>query len=318
MSVATKDMGETAGETGGGALKGAILIAGPTASGKSGLALRIAAATGGTIVNADSMQVYGVLRVLTARPSPEEEAQAPHVLYGHVDPATLYSTGAWLRDVAGVIASARSRPLIFVGGTGLYFEALTRGLSRMPDIPQAIRDYWRQRLAAEGAQHLHKVLRERDEAVAERLRQQDGQRIVRALEVLEASGRSILRWQEERGAPLVDATAAQRFVLAPPRAELSRNIAARLASMLRQGAVEEVHALRALDIDPQSPAMKAIGVPELGAGLDGAMSMDEAVEATISATRRYAKRQETWMRNRFDKGWQRFESTARIAEKFGV
>lgn len=311
-------MDGTAGETGGEALKGAILIAGPTASGKSGLALRIAAATGGTIVNADSMQVYGTLRVLTARPSPLEEAKAPHVLYGHVDPATAYSTGAWLRDVAAVIASGHGRPLIFVGGTGLYFEALTRGLSLMPDIPPAIRDRWRQRLAAEGAPHLHAVLRERDAEVAARLRVQDGQRIVRALEVLEASGRSILHWQEERAAPLVDADAAQRFVLAPPRPELSRNIAARLTSMLDQGAIEEVHALRAAGIDSQSPAMKAIGVPELGAWLDGAMSRDEAAEATIAATRRYAKRQETWMRNRFDEGWERLESAARIAGKLGV
>jgi len=264
------------------------------------------------------MQVYGTLRVLTARPSPLEEAKAPHVLYGHVDPATAYSTGAWLRDVAAVIASGHGRPLIFVGGTGLYFEALTRGLSLMPDIPPAIRDRWRQRLAAEGAPHLHAVLRERDAEVAARLRVQDGQRIVRALEVLEASGRSILHWQEERAAPLVDADAAQRFVLAPPRPELSRNIAARLTSMLDQGAIEEVHALRAAGIDSQSPAMKAIGVPELGAWLDGAMSRDEAAEATIAATRRYAKRQETWMRNRFDEGWERLESAARIAGKLGV
>ena len=295
-----------------------ILIAGPTASGKSGLALRIAAATGATIVNADSMQVYDVLRVLTARPSPQEEAQAPHVLYGHVDPATAYSTGAWLRDVAKVMAERRPQPLVFVGGTGLYFEALTAGLSRMPDVPQAIRDGWRQRLAAEGAPALHALLGGRDREAAARLRPQDGQRIVRALEVLDASGRSILSWQEERSAPLVDAGAARRFVLSPPRPVLGRNIAARLAAMLETGALAEVHALRALCLNPQSPVMKAIGVPELGACLDGTITREAAVEATIHATRRYAKRQETWMRNRFDDGWQRFASADAIAETLGV
>ncbi|TIP31373.1 MAG: tRNA (adenosine(37)-N6)-dimethylallyltransferase MiaA, partial [Mesorhizobium sp.] len=187
-----------------------ILIAGPTASGKSALALDVAERKGGVIVNTDSMQGYSVLDVLTARPSAAETARVPHYLYGHVHPSTAYSTGAWLRDVTGLIAEGifSGRPAVFVGGTGLYFRALAEGISDMPDIPPSVRERWRYELKEQGAERLHRVLMHQDSAVAMQLRPTDGQRIVRALEVLDASGRSILEWQAARGQPLIDRDSA--------------------------------------------------------------------------------------------------------------
>ncbi len=295
------------GSGGQGRIRNAILIAGPTASGKSRLALALAQRLGGTVVNADSMQVYSVLDVLTARPSQDDVARAPHALYGHVEPSRAYSTGAWMRDVAALAASGAlgdSRP-IFVGGTGLYFRALEDGMSTMPDVPDAIRRRWRGALAEEGAQALHAVLTEKDPRAAATLRSGDSQRIVRALEVLEASGRSILDWQSDRSGAQIDRDSAQFFVIEPERLELIARIDRRFDAMVDSGALEEVKALAALDLDPRLPAMKAIGVRELQAALAGDLPVVEAIERAKIATRQYAKRQSTWFRNQFGPHWRR-------------
>jgi tRNA dimethylallyltransferase len=286
-------------------IRRAVLIAGPTASGKSALALKKAEETGGVIVNADSMQVYDVLRVLTARPGADELARAPHRLYGHVDPREPYSTGRWLDDVRGVMddPAVAGRTLIFVGGTGLYFRALTKGLSPMPEIPEAVRTRWRYRMAEEGAEKLHRLLRREDPEAAVAIRPSDGQRIVRALEVLEASGKPISAWQAEAGQGLIDEEKAEKYVLLPDREALYRNIERRLDRMAEEGALEEVKALLALDLDPAMPAMKAIGVREFASVLRGEATMDEALAAAKTATRQYAKRQMTWFRNQLGEGW---------------
>lgn len=288
-------------------MKNAILIAGPTASGKSALALRHARETGGTIVNADSMQVYAVLRALTARPDEDDLAAAPHRLYGHVDPREPYSTGRWMREVAGLIRAEafRQAPAIFVGGTGLYFRALLQGLSRMPDVPAEVREKWRTTLAREGAAALHAKLAERDSAAASAIRPTDGQRIVRALEVLDASGRPISHWQKAAGEPLVDRDSARLLVIEPDRKLLADRIARRFDRMLDAGALDEARALATLGVGAEMPAMKAIGVRELLAADRGELSLDAAIDLARTATRQYAKRQSTWFRNQLGAGWQR-------------
>ena len=307
-----ENSGEQAGE---GRVKNAILIAGPTASGKSALALDLAERKGGVIVNADSMQGYSVLDVLTARPTAAERARVPHHLYGHVHPSTAYSTGAWLRDVMKLIGEGTffkrpdgtffERPVIFVGGTGLYFRALAEGISEMPDIPQSIRDRWRYELQEQGAARLHRILLREDSAAAMMLKPTDGQRIVRALEVLDASGRSILEWQAARGRPLIDRDSTRFLVIEPDRAALVERIGARFDRMLDKGALDEVRRLTALGLDPGLPAMKAIGVRELQAAMAGELSFPEAIERAKIATRQYAKRQATWFRHQLGPQWQR-------------
>lgn len=285
----------------------AVLIAGPTACGKSGLALRIAEREGGVIINTDSMQIYSVLDVLTARPQAEELKRAPHFLYGYVDPGQPYSTGAWLSDVRELTGKAglSGKTLIFVGGTGLYFRALLGGLSQMPEIPDPVRQRWRYRLAEEGASKLHRVLRASDPEAAMTIKPADGQRIVRALEVIEVSGRSILHWQSVKGSPAIDAQYADKYVIEPDRTELDRVIAARLDRMLEAGALQEVKALLALELDESLPAMKAIGVREFRQVLEGSLSLDKAKELVRIATRQYAKRQSTWFRNQCGDDWRR-------------
>ncbi|MBA8900828.1 tRNA (adenosine(37)-N6)-dimethylallyltransferase MiaA [Phyllobacterium sp. T1293] len=284
-----------------------ILIAGPTASGKSALALRLAKEVDGWIVNADSMQVYDVLDVLTARPGPDDLREAPHFLYGHVAPSVAYSTGRWFADVEHFLKTeaAGDRPLIFVGGTGLYFRALLGGLSAMPDIPDTIRAYWREQDAKAGAAQLHAVLEEKDPQAAAILRPTDSQRIVRALEVIDASGRSIVDWQKETGTPLIDAVSARKIVIDPDRAWLGERIAMRFQAMIEKGAVEEVEALLALGLSTDLPAMRAIGVSEITQMLDGAISPARAAELSTIATRQYAKRQMTWFRNQLGDDWER-------------
>lgn len=307
MSVAMSGIGAS-GEGGKeGRVRDAILIAGPTASGKSKLALKLAERLGGAIVNTDSMQVYGVLDVLTARPEADDLRRAPHRLYGHVPPSVAYSTGAWLRDVTRLVDEGMPGGLrpIFVGGTGLYFRALTEGMSEMPDIPAHIRDRWRSALLEEGAEALHRRLAQQDAAAAARLKPADGQRIVRALEVWDASGRSILDWQGQRGQPLVERASAQCLVIEPDRDELGARIGLRFDAMLERGALDEVRELARLDLDPALPAMKAIGVRELQAALAGEMSFAEAIERAKTATRQYAKRQSTWFRNQLGPEWKR-------------
>ena len=290
----------------------AILITGPTASGKSALAVRLAAEHGGVVVNADSMQVYDTLDVLTARPRPQGMAGIEHRLYGHVPAGAAYSTGDWLREATAIVAELRAREAlpVFVGGTGLYFRALTGGLSDMPVIPEAIRSHLRGRLAEEGAEALHQALAARDPQTAARLKPGDGQRIVRALEVLEATGRSISAFQAATGPAVIDAERAEKIVVLPDRAVLAARIDRRFSEMLASGAVAEVEALLALDLPPAMPVMKAIGVPQITAMLAGTMSAAEVVERGAAATRQYAKRQMTWFRNQLDESWRRIDPLA--------
>ena len=287
----------------------AVLITGPTASGKSALALDLARRHNGVVINADSMQVYDVLRVLTARPSTEDMDGIEHQLYGHVDPSLPYSTGDWLRDVEGLIArlrDARRMPIV-VGGTGLYFKALTGGLSQMPAIPEEIRTRWRTRLLEEGPERLHAILQDRDPEMAARLGRSDGQRIVRALEVLDATGRSISSFQTASGPVIIDPERALKYVVLPDRQVLADRINRRFAGMLEQGAVEEVERLETLRIPGDMPAMKAIGVSQIRAMLRGEMDRDAVIEKSAAATRQYAKRQMTWFRNQMDESWQRLD-----------
>ncbi|SEI07354.1 tRNA dimethylallyltransferase [Rhizobium tibeticum] len=285
----------------------AILITGPTASGKSALAVELAKQHDGVVINADSMQVYDTLRVLTARPSEEDMQGVPHHLYGHVPANRAYSTGAWLRDVTDLLQRLRAggRKPIFVGGTGLYFKALTGGLSDMPVIPDELRNRLRSLLQSEGPDELYRRLQERDPLVADSLRPQDGQRIVRALEILEATGRSIVDFQAQAGPVIVDPSTSRRIVVEPERAVLHQRINARFEKMLEQGAADEVRALSALSLSPDMPVMKAIGVSQIAAMLRGELTRDEVLERGAAATRQYAKRQMTWFRNQMDESWER-------------
>jgi tRNA dimethylallyltransferase len=282
----------------------AILIAGPTASGKSALALALAEQLGGVIINADSMQVYRDLRVITARPNPQEEARVPHRLYGHVDAAQNFSVGHWVTDARAALAEAGAlqRVPIFVGGTGLYFKALTQGLAAVPPIPAEIRAAVRQRLATEGPAALHGELARRDQVSAARIRSGDRSRIARALEVIETTGRSLVDWHHEGMPPVLDPARAAKIFLTPDRNELRQRIDSRFDAMLAAGALAEVRALAARRLDPLSPAMKAHGVPWLLRHLEGEISLEAAADGAKRDTRRYTKRQMTWFRNQLP-GW---------------
>jgi tRNA dimethylallyltransferase len=282
----------------------AILIAGPTASGKSALALALAEKLGGTVVNADSMQVYRDLRVITARPSPAEEARVPHRLYGHLDAAENYSVGRWCRDVGETLAeiAAQGGIPILVGGTGLYFKALTSGLAAVPPITADIRGHVRGRLQSEGVAVLYAELTERDPLTARRLMPNDRSRISRALEVVLATGRSLTDWHRQGVPVLVDPARAIKVFLTCERKQLVARIETRFAAMLKSGALDEVRALAARALDPLLPAMKAHGVPWLIRHLNGEISLDTAAAGAIMDTRRYAKRQLTWFRNQM-KDW---------------
>ncbi len=295
-------------------IEDAVLIAGPTASGKSALALDMAARTGGVIVNADSMQVYAGLRVLTARPDEDDLRVAPHMLYGHTDPAMAYSTGAWLADVARLPAQGvlDGRPAIFVGGTGLYFRALLGGLADIPPIPERVRTRWRYEMHERGPQALHRLLMREDSETALRLNPADGQRIVRALEVLEATGKPIGFWQSQRGRPLADPARVRKIVIEPDRVALGQRIEDRLRAMVEAGALDEVRALLARRLDPNLPAMKAIGVRPLAEHLAGRIELEDALGRTAAETRQYAKRQMTWFRNQLDDSWKRLGASTAI------
>jgi tRNA dimethylallyltransferase len=283
---------------------GVVLIAGPTASGKSALALALARATGATIVNADSMQVYGDLRVLTARPSADEEGQVPHRLYGHVDGAVNYSVGRYREDAGRLIeqAQAAGERLIFVGGTGLYFKALLEGLSRIPPVPEAIREMVRADSDGRATPDLHARLAGQDPETAAMLRPHDRLRILRALEVLAATGRPLSSFRGDKQAGPLAGTDARKIFLAPDRALLRARIDRRFEAMVAQGALEEVRALGRRDLDPALPVMRAHGVPALLAHLRSEMTLEEAVAVGQGDTRRYAKRQFTWFRHQMP-GW---------------
>jgi tRNA dimethylallyltransferase len=277
----------------------AVLIAGPTASGKSALALELAQATGGVIINADSMQVYRDLRVITARPTRDEEARVAHRLYGHVDAAVNFSAGSWVVDAGAVLAEARAqdRLPIFTGGSGLYFKALTRGLSAVPPIQPEIRESVRARLERGGVEALHAELARRDRASAERLKPRDRIRIARALEVVEATGRSLIDWHRDGLPPLLPQGQFRALFLEPDRDELYARIDGRFDAMLNAGALEEVAALAARRLDPLLPAMKAHGVPALIRYLKGEITREAAAVIGQADTRHYAKRQFTWFRH---------------------
>jgi tRNA dimethylallyltransferase len=276
-----------------------VLIAGPTASGKSALALDLAQGCGGMVINTDSMQVYRDLRVLTARPTPAEEALVPHRLYGHVDAPVNFSAGSFVADAAKALTEARAqgRVPIFVGGSGLYFKAITRGLSAVPPIPSEVRESVRARLEHEGVEALHAELAQRDPVSAERLKPRDRTRIARALEVVEATGRSLTDWHREGLPPILPEGAFVALFLAPERDQLYARIDARFDAMINAGALDEVAALAARDLDPLLPAMKAHGVPALIRHLKGEITLEQAAGIGRADTRHYAKRQFTWFRH---------------------
>lgn len=277
----------------------AVLIAGPTASGKSALALELALSAGGVVINADSMQVYRDLRIITARPTQDEEARVPHRLYGHVDAAVNFSAGAWVADAAKTLEEAQTegRLPIFIGGTGLYFKALTAGLSVVPPIPTDIREDVRARLERNGVEALHAELARHDPRAAERLNLRDRTRIARALEVIEATGRSLLDWHHDSQPPLLPKDSFRAVFLAPERDELYARIDARFDAMLGAGALKEVERLAARGLDPLLPAMKAHGVPPMLQHLRGELSLEEAATIGRADTHHYAKRQFTWFRH---------------------
>jgi tRNA dimethylallyltransferase len=277
----------------------AFLIAGPTASGKSRLALRLAEQYNGAIINADSMQVYRDLRILTARPSAEDEARVPHLLFGHVDGAVNYSVGRYTEDASAALAKVRGagRLPIFVGGTGLYFKALTQGLSNMPRVPEPVRAEWRARAQTMTVAALHAELAARDPIMATRLRPTDPQRILRALEVHAATGQSLAFFQAAKAKPLLDVPECEAIFLAPERSKLRAAIDSRFDAMLQAGGLDEVARLARRNLDPALPVMRALGVPQLLQYLGHESDLETAVGLATRATRAYAKRQFTFARN---------------------
>lgn len=283
-------------QTGSISREAPVLVAGPTASGKSALAMELAARDGRLIVNADALQVYENWRILTARPSAEDEAVLPHALYGHIGRDQPYSVGHWLREVAPLL----DRPVVIVGGTGLNFNALTRGLAKIPDVPATIRAAANARIAAEGRAAL---LAELDPATVDRIDPLNPVRVQRAWEVWRATGRGLAAWQDETPPPLLPLSKAEALVLEPDVPWLNARIDRRFQQMLTEGALEEARA-NLPDWDPRRPSAKAIGGPELIAHLKGEMSLDKAIEAATLASRQYAKRQRTWFRSNM-KAWRR-------------
>jgi tRNA dimethylallyltransferase len=276
----------------------AVLIAGPTASGKSAAALDLARHVGGALINADAMQVYREAPILTAQPDAEAKGKAPHLLYGHVSVRETYSVGRYLEDARAALTKvhAMKKVPIFVGGTGLYFTALTEGLADIPPIPAEIRAKARALLDQVGVGELHARLSARDPETAAELRATDPQRVVRAWEVLEATGRPLIEWRKQQNPPLLEGMTLARFVLDPARPLLRAKIAERFQTMLDHGGDKEALALA--DLDPALPAAKLLGLRQLIAHAQGKLSREEAIAEAVTATRQFAKRQLTWFRNR--------------------
>ncbi|MFO1106671.1 MAG: tRNA (adenosine(37)-N6)-dimethylallyltransferase MiaA [Amaricoccus sp.] len=277
-----------------------LVIAGPTASGKSELALRIAERDGGTVINADALQVYSCWRVLSARPDPAELARAPHVLYGHVAPELRYSVGAWLRDLAPLLAelAAAGRRPIIVGGTGLYLSTLFDGLTEIPEIPPEIRAASTATLADGRLDALLADLARGDPATFARIDRANPMRVQRAWEVLIATGRGLGDWHRARAAPLLRAADCDRIVLGPEIGILNNRIETRFNVMVGNGALAEAAAYRALGLPPDLPSARALGAADLIAHLDGRLDLQDAAASAITATRQFAKRQRSWFRNR--------------------
>jgi tRNA dimethylallyltransferase len=284
------------------------LIAGPTASGKSTLAMRLALEIGGEIVNADSMQIYRDLRVLTARPSPDQEAIARHHLFGMVDGAQAWSVGHWVRAVGGILAdiAARGHPAIVVGGTGLYFHALTRGLAEVPQVPECLRAASARHLTKIGEPAFRATLSDVDPAAEARISHGDGQRLVRAMAVFNATGRALSDWQAAT-TPILPVGAWRGVVINLPRGTVYSRCDARLEQMLAEGALDEVAGLMARHLDPGLPVMKALGVTPFAAHLRGEISVSDALAQARTDTRHYAKRQTTWLRHQTSE-WPRVEA----------
>ncbi|MCF6198700.1 MAG: tRNA (adenosine(37)-N6)-dimethylallyltransferase MiaA [Hyphomicrobiaceae bacterium] len=278
--------------------QGPILIAGQTASGKSGLALKLAQEHDGIIINADSMQVYGELQILTARPGLDEMQDISHRLYGHINASTAYSLGQWLQDVERTLLEIEQvgKRAIIVGGTGLYFKGLLEGLSPVPDIPDDVRDKWRTQ-ALDPAIDLHKQLHALDPAIANQLLPSDRQRLARALEVIEGTGKSLLYWQTQPEKALLDPDKTEKIMISIERAELYKKCDQRFEQMMQNGVLAEVEELLRLNLPPTLPAMRALGVRPLSAFLQGEISKEEAVERAKTETRQYAKRQNTWLKS---------------------
>ena len=285
-----------------------FLIAGPTASGKTALALRLAQAIGGEIVNADALQVYRDLRILSARPSPEEESLVPHHLFGVADASEACSVGRWLAAAKPVLndIAARGKAAVVVGGTGLYFRALTEGLAQLPAVPAEVRREVGERFDRIGEAAFRLELAAVDPAAETRISQGDWQRLARALEVHAATGRALSDWQSD-AAPAF-ARDYQAVALEPPRDELYARCDARFVAMVQAGALGEVRELLGRGLDPALPAMKAVGVRELGGHLSGELDLAEAIALGQQQTRRYAKRQLTWLRNQTP-DWPRIDAT---------
>ena len=286
-----------------------ILIAGPTASGKSALALALARHLGGAVVNADSQQVYREWRILTARPGPEDEAEVPHYLYGHVPLSADYSVGKWLTEVRDALTDCARRGLrpVVAGGTGLYFKALTGGLAAIPPVAPEVRARAEADLARFGREGLHARLSERDPETAATLDRANPARLVRAWEVLEATGTGLAEWHRRTESPVLPLDRCIPIALLPPREVLYARANARLEAMVAEGVLDEVARVAAHGLDPELPGMKAVGAPEFLAHLRGDVSLDEALEQAKTATRHYAKRQLTWIRNQM-RGWHPLDS----------
>ncbi|WP_375465116.1 tRNA (adenosine(37)-N6)-dimethylallyltransferase MiaA [uncultured Methylobacterium sp.] len=292
----------------------AILIAGPTASGKSALAAALALHHGGLVVNTDSMQVYADLRILSARPNADETARLPHRLYGHVDGAVNYSAGHFAREAAELLRVLDGRLPIFVGGTGLYFRSLEEGLSDLPPVPNAVRTEIRRRAEGRPTEALHADLAACDPAGAAKLRPSDRARVMRALEILAATGRPIAAFHGARVPGPLAGRRLRRIFLAPDRGTLRARIDARFRAMIAHGALDEADALRRRRLDPMLPVMRAHGVPGLIAHLDGGIDLDEAIRRGQADTRRYAKRQFTWFRHQVGAEWRWLDPDAALAE----
>ncbi len=277
-----------------------VIIAGPTASDKSALALRIAERDGGAVINADASQVYACWRVLSARPGPDDLARAPHVLYGHVPCAEVYSVGAWLRDLAPILAdlARQRRRAIIVGGTGLYLGALTDGLAEIPPVAPEFRARSEAILRQHGPAALIADLARLDPVTLARIDSANPMRVQRAWEVVTATGRGLADWQSARATPLIEPETAVRVVLQPDTTRLNNNIIKRLHTMVASGALDECAAFRAAGLNPSLPSARVLGARELTAFLDGTLTLDTAVAQAAIATRQFAKRQRTWFRNR--------------------
>ncbi len=276
-----------------------IILSGPTASGKSALAMVIAGELGAVIINCDSKQLYREIPIITAQPSDEDKAQVPHELYGVMSAAEDCSVGRWLdmaRQAIDKVHSEGKTPLL-VGGTGMYIKSLTDGISAVPQIDNEIRRSTRNIIAESGAEYLHNMLEKEDPDMAARLKKGDSQRVARAYEVIKQTGKSLIYWQEQPPVTFYPEASFRKFFLSPPKEEVYSNCNLRFGKMLEAGVMEEIEALNKMGLSPELPSMRAHGVPELRAVLHGTMSMEEAAEQAKRNTRHYIKRQFTWFRH---------------------